>query len=377
MKKLLYITKNFPPEIGGGLRRIEAIYNILLKNQKIELEVVTAQTNKNCEYKNVRYIKQLFFKDREKQEITNFDSSKSSIKLFDKAFIGWFPNVIFHIIFRKYDYILAPCPHFTNVIIGFIYKLFRFFRPRLIIEYRDFFSFNPSFNESFKKKILKVLEKIIIKSSNYIITTTDSMRSILNNYTNPGKIFLVRNYISRNDKQAVKNLKEMSFNKNYYHIGHVGKLNVGRNPVKVLTFLNNKISDKNIALHFVGVNENERKMIIELCNKMKLDEKRLFFYETVDRKKSLQYMKSFDGLILIVNNIALIKDGYGIPGKLYDYIAVNNNIFLDKDGFNNICSEFNCNKKNEFDNFINFSINDNETLDNVFNKVLDKIITND
>ena len=34
MKKIrvLYITKNFMPQVGGGLRRIEAVYN-LLKNK--------------------------------------------------------------------------------------------------------------------------------------------------------------------------------------------------------------------------------------------------------------------------------------------------------------------------------------------------------
>ena len=377
MKKLLYITKNFPPEIGGGLRRIEAIYNILLRNGKIELEVVTTQKNKKYKYKNVKYIKQLFFKDRKKQEITNFENSKCNIKLLDKALIGWFPNVIFRIIFKKYDYVLASCPHFTNIIIGFVYKLFRFFRPKLIIEYRDFFSLNPSFNETLKKKILKVLEKIIIKSSNYILTTTESMKKILSYQTRHDKIFLVRNYISNNDKEVIKKFEKISFNKNYYHIGYIGKLNIGRNPVKALNLLKNKINKKYIVLHFVGVSENEKKMILELCYKMKLDIKRVFFYKTVDREKSLQYMKSFDGLLLIINNIALIKDGYGIPGKLYDYIAVNNNIFIDREGFDNICTEFHCYKKNEFDNFINFSIKNNKILDNVFNKVLDKIISND
>ncbi len=374
MKKLLYITKNFPPELGGGIRRIEAIYNILTENNKIELHVITAQGLKDSKYKNVKYIKQLFFKDRKKQEITNFEASKSNIKFIDKALAGWLPNVLVHIIFKKYDYVLATCPSFTNVIIGFIYKILRLFKPKLIIEYRDFFAFNPSFNESLKKKILRFFEKIIIKTSNCIITTTDSMRKILTNHTNSDKIFLVRNYISNHDIKIINDLKKMEYDKNYFHIGHVGKLNVGRNPAKVLKLLNYKIDKRDIAIHFIGVNENEKKLILELCNNMSLDSSRLFLSGIVDRIKSLQYMKSFDGLLLIVNNIALIKDGYGIPGKLYDYLAVNNNFFSDKDTFFNINSEFICNKKNDFDNFINFSINDKETLDNVFKNVLDKII---
>ncbi len=374
LKKLLYITKNFPPELGGGLRRIEAFYNILIKNEKIKLQVITAQ---NSNYNNVKYIKQLFFKDKKKQEITNFKSSKSNIKLIDKAFAGWFPNVIIHLIFKKYDYVLATCPSFTNVIIGFFYKIIRFCKPKLIIEYRDFFGFNPSFNEIFKKKFLRFLEKIIIKTSDYILTTTDSMKNILSNHTNPDKIFLVRNYISNFDIKNVNDLKKIVYDKNYYHIGHVGKLNVGRNPEKVLNLLNFQIDKKDIALHFIGVNDNEKKMILDICEKRSLNKKRLFFSGIVDRIKSLQYMKSFDGLLLIVNSIALIKNGYGIPGKLYDYIAVNNNIFSNKETFENIFSEFDCDKKKEFDNFINFSIKDKETLDNVFNKVLDKIISND
>lgn len=374
LKRLLYITKNFPPELGGGIRRIEAIYNLLSEKNKIELYVITAQNEIDPKYTNVKYIKQLFFKDRQKQEITNFEVSKSNIKLIDKAFAGWLPNVLFHIIFKKFDYILATCPTFTNVIIGFIYKLLRFFKPELIIEYRDFFAFNPSFNESLKKKILRFFEKIIIKTSNYIITTTDSMKKILINHTNSDKIFLIRNYISDHDIKIINDLNKIEFDKNYFHIGHIGKLNVGRNPAKVLKLLNHKIDEKDIAIHFIGVNENEKRLILELCGNMDVDSKRLFFIGIVDRIKSLQYMKSFDGLLLIVNNIALIKDGYGIPGKLYDYLAANNNVFSDKETFFNINSEFICNKKNDFDNFINFSIKNNETLDNVFKNFLDKII---
>ncbi|MCK4798457.1 MAG: hypothetical protein KAT05_13840 [Spirochaetes bacterium] len=372
MKKFLFITKNFLPQVGGGLRRIEAIYNLLLNNKNIRLQVVTASKPNDNKYKNVKYIKQLFFKDNDTSKNVNYSNSKCKIQLIDKAFLGWLPNILRNIVFKKYDFVFASAPVFSNIIAGFIYKKLRFNKPKLIIEYRDFFSFNPSYIESFKKSILKVFEKWILKNSDFIIVTTKSMENILKKFVDSKKIFLVRNYISNSDVNIVDKIEKIKFNKTYYHIGYVGKLNTGRNPGKILDMLNHKIKDKEVAIHFVGTSIIEEKSIINLAKEMELNTNRLFFEGIVNRNKSLQYMKSFDGVLLILNNDVLVKDGYGVPGKLYDYIYANNNIFSDTKTFENIKVEFDCKIKNKFDNFINFSIKLNDTLDPVFNKVLNQ-----
>lgn len=375
MKKLLYITKNFPPEIGGGLRRIEAIYKLLKENKNIQLYVVTTTKDSPGVYgEDVKYIKQLFFKDREMFNNVSFKSSKSSIKLIDKAFAGWMPNVLLHIIFKKFDYVFCSVPSFTNALIGFFYKILSPYNPRLIIDYRDFLSFNPSYVENFKKKIIRFIEKLVIKSFEFIIVTTNGMKNIIQNETDRKNVFLVRNYMGELDINLLKNIKCCKFDKSYYHLGYIGKLNTGRNPENILGLLNKKIDNKKVMIHFIGTTENLKKSIIGMAKESGLDIDRLNFTGVVSREDSLKYMKSFEGVLLIINNDVKIKDGYGIPGKLYDYIHANNNIFADRLTVNNLSDEFNIKIKRKYDDIYNIEFTDKTALDSVFNKVISEII---
>lgn len=371
MKKLLFVTKNFPPQIGGGIRRIEAIYRILKKREDLKIDVVTAI--KNEEY-NPFYIPQRFVKDSDEKNKIRFMSRFSKIKLIDKAFIGWFPFVLFFILRKKYDYVLVTCPVFTNVIIGFFYKLCRFGKPKLIVEYRDLFAFNPSYKNGFKKSLFKIFETIIIWYSDYIIVTTHAMQKLLSKIVNEKKIFVVRNYISSDDVVIAKNLDKIQLNTDFYNIAHIGKLNTGRNPVRALDLLKYKIDNKYISLYFIGVNEMEKEWIIEKARDFNYDTNRLFFLPEVDRITSLKYMKSFDALFLLINNESKIEEGYGIPGKLYDYVAINNNIFSDIDSFNNLKSEFSLKVKQQLNGYINYEVLENRVLDDILNNVFDKIL---
>lgn len=373
MKKLLFITKNFSPEIYGGIRRIQAVYNLLSNHSKISLDVITAvDTDK---YKNVKFVRQLFFNDK-KVETNGISFSKniSKIKLIDKAFIGWLPNVLKSVLFKKYDYVYASCPSFTNIIIAYLYKIFRFNKPSLIIEYRDFFSLNPVFKETLKKKFIRFFEKRIIKKASYIIVTTGAMRDILKSHKDESKIYLVRNYIDKKTINEIGSIEKVKFNDDLFHIGHIGKLNVGRDPSKALKLLSTKIYRKDIGLHFIGINEDEKSQILYLAAKNGYDTERLFFEGVVDRTTSLKYMRSFDGVLLIINNEVQIKNGFGVPGKIYDYIFMNNNIFSDIETFNNIKDEFDFVLKEKLNGITNFMSESKSSLDNTFNDVISEII---
>jgi len=374
IKRLLFITKNFPPEIGGGIRRIEAVYDLLIKNSKIEIDVITAVKADNNVYKNVKFIKQKFLKDSEPESKIRFKSTKAKIQLIDKPFVCWMPFVLIYIIFKKYDFVYASCPVFTNSLIGFFYKIFKLFKPKLIIEYRDFFSLNPAYLENTSKKIIRLFEKIIIKTADYLIATTDAMGKILSKITLNNKIFLIRNYIGSGDLSEVKKLNKIDLGSSFFNVGYIGKLNTGRSPEKILNLLKHKVDGKHVAVHFIGVNKAEKEWITAKTLELKLNTDNLFFKEQVDRVISLRYMKSFDGLLLIINYDAKISEGFGIPGKLYDYIAINNNIFSDIETFENLSSEFDLSIKSRFDNFINFKVNDDNVLDDIFNQTINKII---
>ena len=128
------------------------------------------------------------------------------------------------------------------------------------------------------------------------------MKNTLLKYFPERKLEVIRNYISEDDLDKLNKLDKLNISGKYFNIGYVGTLNTGRNPHSILRLLNSKINNKESAIHFVGINDQQKEFILNLAIEEKLNTERLFFYNRVDRDKSMQYMKSFDGLILLINN---------------------------------------------------------------------------
>lgn len=349
--------------IGGGTRRIEAVYNILKAQSSFDLTVATELKKEKKHKDNILYIKQLFFQDRDSYKDTvGFSSKKYKLKILNKALIGWMPNVLKSIITKKYDIIYCSTPMFVNVIIGYLYKLIHP-KSQFIIEYRDFFSFDPEAADCLTKKILKFFEILILKKTDFVITTTKSMKKILSRYISDDKISVIRNYISYKDYNEAILLNNIIFDENYYHVGYVGKLNTGRNPKIIIDLLKSKIKNKNIMMHFVGTNTKEEKAILSIAKKENINIKQISFHGIVSRMKSLQFIKSFDAVYLSINANAEIKEGYGIPGKLYDYIALNNNIIADNKSYYNLLNEFELVNNLDIQGHISFHLKSNDFLD--------------
>ncbi len=371
--KILFITKHFLPESGGGLRRIEALYRIMQKREDIELTVITASYPRGNKYPNVKHVRQLFFADNNGRKPVEFRKTKSRIKLIDKALVGWLPNVLARILFCKYDFVYATCPVFTNVIIGFLYKMLRFGGPKLLIEYRDLHGFNPSFENDFNKKAAVWLEKFIIKKADRIVVTTEGMKERLSGYAGD-RITVIRNYAGLDDVLKTKGMKKIRLDGKHFNIGYTGRLNTGRDPVKFIMNAGKRINDKRIAFHFVGINETEENHLREIIGERHLDERLFFFYRQVSRAESLRFMKSFDGLLVIINNDAKISEGYGIPGKLYDYAIFGDKMFTDRETLEKLSSEFAIRKLKTSGSLINFKIDITENLDGLFNRFIDGML---
>ena len=375
LKKILFVTKDFLPAIGGGIRRIEALYKAFLVNKGLTLEVVTAESRAQGRYKDVQYISQLLFKDKISSGggLSRLNN-KVKIKFLDKALIGWLPNVIFRIFYKKYDLVYCTVPTFTNLLIGFLYKLVRMNKPKLIVEYRDMYSFNPEYKDGFSKKFLQIIEKLILRNCDYIVVTTQGMKNVFSAFIEDNKIWMMRNYVSKDDLNIIKKLDRDEYDKRYFHIGYVGTLNTGRHPEVFLGMLRLKVKNKESVLHFVGITEAQKKGVLEIMENRGLDNTKVIFHGKVSRLIALKYMKSLDALFLIINKKALIKDGYGIPGKLYDYIQANNNLFADSVTFDNLSSEFNLEIIEQYDDYINFSLNDSTLLNDKLEMFIDKLV---
>lgn len=373
--KVAFITHAFPPRIGGGIRRIEGIYNILANNDKISLDVITVDYKLKDRYQDVTYLKHFLLKSKSaNRRNTLFLDKRIKIKLINRLIIGWLPMVIKYIFFKKFDIIFSTTPDFSTAFIGYIYKTFLFRKSMFIIDYRDLFAFNPENESNFTLKIAKFIEKRILKKADFIIVTTKGMLDVLSEFNDRKKIFLIRNYISQYTIKKLENYKCLKFDSNYFHIGYIGEFNTGRNPGKILDILNYKIENLPVKLHIVGSDEGVTGYIKAIMLENKINNRSVVFHGIVERMESLRLMKSFNGLFLIINPNAKISEGYGIPGKLYDYIYTNTNLFCDMETYNNLKTDIEINVVKHFQKFIQFQIKEKNVLENIFHDFLTNII---
>jgi hypothetical protein len=335
MKKILYIAKNFSSIGLGGKRRIYGVVNYFNSLEAFNLFFLSENLEVNKFENKIIINTPKILRDRVLiPSESNYKIKKNKLKLFHKGFLYFIPVSTLKIIFKKFDIVYTTVPVFANAQIGYLYKLFHP-STTFIIEYRDFHSLNPSFLKNIQLNISYFFEKIILKKANVVVTTTTGMQNVLSKVVPNNNIVVIKNYISKNDFEDIRN--ESYFDDSYYHIGYVGSLNVGRDPKELMKLLQMKISDKPIMFHFVGNSIPQEIAIKKIL--MFNENNNLLFHGLVDRTESLRLMKSFDALYLIINPDMEISNGYGIPGKLFDYIALKNILISSNETFEKIKTE--------------------------------------
>jgi hypothetical protein len=365
--KGLFIVKNFSNDGFGGTRRILGVAKYLSSLPNVKLKFLT-ENYLNKQYLSIIPIKTPKFLQDRYLSINNVYKAKTNkIKNFNKSYLYYIPSSVFKILFKDFKFIYCTCPVFSNMQIGYLYKLFH---PdsKLIIEYRDLHSLNPIYSNDLNKRIARYIELKILKKADLIITTTFGMKNVIMKLIPSAKIKVVHNYISENDSN--KNIQPYIFNSNYYHIGYIGTLNTGRDPIEIKEILDLKINNKKIIFHFVG---NSHSQEIYIKNKLG-NNGNIIFHGVVSREESLNYMKSMDALYLIIHPEMKLSDGYGIPGKLFDYIAMKNVIVSNKECFNKLESEIQLKSIYEENKYIFFSSINQHYLEEILSNALKDII---
>ncbi|HHX67305.1 MAG TPA: glycosyltransferase family 4 protein [Gallicola sp.] len=362
--KVLYIAKSYS-QIGlGGTRRIKGIAEYFENHHKCKLHFLTENTEKN-KIKNVILINTPKFLRDSNKILSSQQTKTKSVKLLHKGWFYFFPASLSKILFRKFDVIYATSPVFLNLIIALIYKLFH---PScfMIIEYRDLYTMNPSFLRTFSLIISQKLELFILKKTNLIVTTTNGMKNKIQSFLPNLQIEVIPNYITYKDYNNP--YFSLGFNKNYFHVGYIGSINTGRDPSEILELLDHSIQNKKIIFHFVG-NSTEQELII----KKKFNERSdVIFHGIVSRKESLNFMHNMDALYLIMNPDSHVSDGYGIPGKLFDYIALKNIIISKEYCIQEIEKEIKIEILQKIGSYFIFEAKETCFLENVLAQKIDK-----
>jgi hypothetical protein len=193
------------------------------------------------------------------------------------------------------------------------------------------------------------------------------MQSELGRYVDIKKIHVAYNYISRKDFAKAMDLELLNMNAEYYNVGYVGTLKNGRHPKIILELLKMRIDNKMIMLHFAGTSELQNDYILEKIGKEYHD--RVKFYGIVDRMTSLKIMKNMDCLYILINPDYKISDGFGIPGKLFDYIAMKNNLLSDINTFNNLKTELCIKEFIVLGDYVQYRFNDGNYLNDELSRI--------
>ncbi len=357
MKKILYITYAFPPQAGGGIRRIANTVKIMMR-ETFNITVLTRRTSENIlkkfciptdsqllndlnQEKRLKIVRAYSFeeiyykylKENTKRKTTQF-LTKTTRTLMETALL-WAPFAILRGVFISADGLFATGPTFINFFVAFVIAKLK--RVPYILEYRDSWLLNPSIETP--KKIfwfIKLQESLYLKHAKRVITTTDGIRKKLEEFygVNHVKIIVIKNGYWIEERKKVlgsaKLMRRCSFSKEYYNIAHIGTLGSGRSPEKFFQSISclGTIDKKPCKIHFIGVTKSERCYIYNIIDNHNIRQT-VQCYGFVSRDESLAYMVNSDALLLLINAGLKSRDGFGVPGKLGDYVMMGSKILID------------------------------------------------
>jgi hypothetical protein len=215
------------------------------------------------------------------------------------------------------DVILATGPHFNNFLTGCF--LARFYRAKLVLDYRDEWSLCP-FEWVEKSKFSRKVEKWLCKKADKIIFTTQShMDNHQCNFSqvSTSKYCLVANGF---EEKNVTNAEAKNMDKKYCSISFVGVLSDHSLPEDSLNnlekiFENNNDILSSLRINFIG---NKSEKAEALLKNFKYPQS-INVIAHVSKNEAVDLMSRSDGLLILAGKG---MKGY-IPGKLFDYLSIN------------------------------------------------------
>lgn len=353
--KILMISYQFPPDTGS-IQRIQNFIKYLPENgwvpiilthkseseliQNIDKKLLTKniavyRTGKEPNLQNkVLKLLENNEKPSEVNKITKsplhrFANIKSIFKKI-KHFLIWPDMQVWWIPFAvikscqiikkekiKIVYIVTP-PH-SSSLIGYILK--KLFSIKLIVDFRD-----PWANDvdiimptALHRVCHKMAEKLIVKSSNAILTTTEYHSNYFKEYVSSDKANTIHTITNGVDLENFKPRK--SFHNNCFTIVYTGNFDSSRYPIDFLTAVSNIITThpsvftKNSINFYGNINPNLSKDIINLNLSDFVKQCGIISYEEV-----IDEIASAAVLLLIVHNDTNTPK-FCIPAKLFEYMA--------------------------------------------------------
>lgn len=359
MKNILIISYAFPPALTGGTWRAFKFAKYL-PSYGVHVDVMTTTTD-NYEKEDYEILNQLdeqvkIYRKKPlirrktmntmRQNIVikageNL-SDKNKISLIQKlllfirnvflipdADILWsistLPKIVGLIKKNKYDAVFCTSPPPSVLLIGLLIKMIT--GVKLIIDYRDpwtqWFDTVSRHENNIRKKAGYFIEKKLVKRSDIIIGTTNSIVEYLKNVTvvEKNKFHVIFNGVDPDDFNDIqpKKLDKRT-------LVYTGLLNESfyspENIFKVLAIIKKEMDNLDRMFQFVILGKAD-KNILNMIVKYGIED--LVKYKGYrSHKETLSYIKGADQLLLLLN--PGITDYLTISGKIFEYLFSENPI---------------------------------------------------
>lgn len=349
LKNILYVAYTFPPLAYAGTFRTYRFCR-MLPSKGYDITVLTIKERKEAhndytllkEIKNkveivrtttwdpwlsYQTMKPKILKNPVGKIINKFMSLLFNLINQPDHMIFWVPfaviNGIRTIKRKNIQIIITTSPPFSTLITGYLLK--RIMKKRWVVDLRDPLQDNmaiPYWN-FFTKKINFLLEKIVVKHADNIITTTQTAARKLNQRYQLNKAVPIYNSYDENDFIGIEKEK----NEHKFTIVHVGTMYWFRRSdilFEVIEKLKNEgtLNPDNFELLFIGINDQS---LTEIINKRGL-KALIRLVPMVSHNEAIRYMQNAD-MLLIIKGTGKNSDTQ-IPSKLFEYIGTGNPILF-------------------------------------------------
>ncbi|HSE91088.1 MAG TPA: glycosyltransferase [Candidatus Binatia bacterium] len=263
-----------------------------------------------------------------------FNLGKNWIAVPDR-FVTWLPYAVFKglsvIRNDNVSVIYSTAPPFSNHLVAALLKGCTQ-RP-LVVDFRDAWIANPARERKYgriRQAVESLLEKIVIKSADVVVTTTDGITAdFRSRYASerPGKFITLPNGFDRDEFQDREASKRTLPNKNKMSIVHTGYLLMERSPKPFLQALRRLLDERpglesEMETHFIGESNTflDGKKLIDYIDEYDLH-RVVKLTGHVSRGEATQHQTCADLLLLIIGTVPKEQVmTYGVASKVFDYM---------------------------------------------------------
>ena len=339
VKKILFLTDNFPPEVNApATRTYEHAREWVKKGFKVTVITCAPNFPKGELYKGYRNrLSQTEYIDKIKViRVWSFIRPNKGFALRIVDYMSFAITSFARGLFVKTDIIVATSPQFFTATSGWALSLIK--RRPWIMEVRDIWpeaiaTLGQLKEESLIYRMLEKIELALYSSAKKVIVVTDAFKeNLIARKVDKGKIFVHKNgVVLDNFNPAFRD--ESIFNdhpelRNKQIIAYVGTHGLAHGLSFILDSIP-RVLEKNQNVHFLFIGEGaEKERIIEKAEKMSL--RNVTFLPFVSKDKIVKYLSIID-----VSLVNLIKsDTYKtvIPSKIFEAAAMRKPILLGLEG---------------------------------------------